>query len=149
METFLMKNWKYFGRFLGRGRRRDGSEQKAKWEGFFFLIVLPLNMYIQFHLSMFFFYCLQLVFLSNRLWKSKIHLLVCSDYTDTHYPSVSDQMLVKHSAVEFRNQIVFAHFAFTSLIYRCRVKALDHQTQVFVLWLLQKQLCVLSQQRCW
>lgn len=49
-----MKNWQCFGRFLGRGRRGDESEQKAKREGLF-LIALSLDMCIQFHLIMFFF----------------------------------------------------------------------------------------------
>lgn len=85
-----MKNWQCFGRFLGRGWRGDGSEQKAKKEGFVllvFFIVPPVNTCTQFHLIMFFFIVLHWTFSlldygdPKCTWWSSVTVQV------THYPS--------------------------------------------------------------
>lgn len=135
--------WQIFGKRMERGWKSTEGKKRG-----IFLNSAVIKYAYPGLLNRVIFYCPQLGFLSNRLWRLKTYLLVCNDCMDTHYPSVSDQMLVKHSALESMYQLLFAHF-FTSLKSRCRMKALDHQTQVVLLWLLQKQLCALSQQMCW
>lgn len=123
--------WQVFGQRMERGWKWTEGKKRFDFYSVVIKYVHPVS------LNRVIFYCPQLDFLSDRLWRLKMYLLVCGDCTDTHYPSVSDQKLMKHSALQNRYQLIFAHFVFTSLKYRCRMKALDHQTQVVVLWLLQ------------
>lgn len=150
METFLMKNWQCFGRFLGRGWRGDGNEQKVKREGFSFFFNSAARTYVHpVSLNHVLFYCCPLGFLSARSWRSRKYLVVCSDCSGYPLTAVSIQILMKHSALENIHKLVFAGFVFTSLKCRRWLKALGYLSLVVAFWLLQKQLHVLSQQKCW
>lgn len=134
--------WQIFGKRMER--RWKWTESKKR--GIFFLnnavkCVYPVL------LNHVIFYCPQKGFLSNRLWRFKIYLWVCSDCMDTHYST--SQTRCWWNILLYRADTNWYLLTFLPLLNPDVEWRPLITKQVVVLWLLQKQLCVLSQQMCW